>query len=85
MAPLDVHWVFGVERVGILAREVRNGYELVAGLLDLLLGGQALAGVELVEDVGVGRECHRWGVAGLAGDVDDAAPFVDQQRDEAVA
>ena len=32
MAPLEEHWVFGVERAGISAREVRNGYELVAGL-----------------------------------------------------
>jgi hypothetical protein len=54
-------------------------------LLDLLFGGEALAGLELVEDVGVGRERHRWGVSGLAGDVDDAAPFVNEQRDEAVA
>jgi len=52
---------------------------LGASALDLLLRGQAFAGVALVEDVRVGGERHRRCVAGLARNVDDAAPLVDQQ------
>ncbi|HEY5142082.1 MAG TPA: hypothetical protein VII98_01155 [Solirubrobacteraceae bacterium] len=52
---------------------------LGASTHDLLLCGQAFAGIELVENVRVGGERHRRRVAGLARDVDDAAPLVDEQ------
>jgi hypothetical protein len=71
----------------ILARiEVRNGYALVAPRPPyLFLGGEPVLDRELVEDVGVSVEGQLRGVAGLAGDLDDAAAFVDQERHERVA
>jgi len=54
-------------------------------MFDLFLGAHALGHVELIEDVGVDVERHGRRVPGLAGDIDHAAPFLDQHRDEAVA
>ena len=56
----------------------------MARLPDLILSRHALGDVELVEDVRVDVERHRRRVPGLTGDLDHAAPFVDQQGDEAV-
>ncbi|HEY8867166.1 MAG TPA: hypothetical protein VIM22_09545 [Solirubrobacteraceae bacterium] len=58
---------------------------LVARSADLLVGGYAVVGGELVEHVGVGGERHRGRVAGLARDLDHADALLDQQRNEAVA
>jgi hypothetical protein len=56
-----------------LAR-VRNGYVLAAaGLPDRPFRGNVRLLCELVEDVSVGVEGHRWRVARLAADFDDAA------------
>jgi hypothetical protein len=43
-----------------------------------------LRSFELGDHVGVGAERQRGGVAGFGGDLDDTAPFVDEQAHERV-
>lgn len=84
------HWGGEIARLasgasgGSLTRRTQSGH-IAPCLGDLILGRHALGDVELVEDVRVDVERHRRRVPSLASDLDHAAPFMDQQRDEAVA
>ena len=55
-----------------------------AGLPDLIGGGPMIAVGQFVEEMRVGRECHRGRVPCLARDLDHRRALGDQQADEAV-
>jgi CheY-like chemotaxis protein len=65
--------------------EAPRGTERETGFADGLLGGDLRLALELVDDVAIARERQAGVVAELAGDVDDAAAFVQEEAREAVA
>ena len=73
----------------MLGSRTQNGHFrthlVAAGLPDLVGGGPVIGLVELVEQVGVGRQRHRRRVPGLARDFNHSGALGDQEADEAVS